>query len=199
MPTAVQPRHMVSPSPHGNYILANIPITSLHLSSTTGKNAKPLWSTAGIPHVYNEATEYFWRKSNHTDHTGLLLICSHQSQTGTKDWQSQLQRNWLFIFWHSNFPSFLLKSLIYSSIIFDECKWFLLFPPPNLYLPVLSSFLYCDHKKYFCSYYYLYGGSHPSHLKKLFPIILSIFTIPALSFCCSTLWVGKLALVSSKF
>lgn len=71
--------------------------------------------------------------------------------------------------------------------------------PTTKSVPTCAVFLYCDHKKYFCSYYYLYGGSHPFHLKKLFHIILSIFTIPALSFYCSTLWVCKLALVSSKF
>ena len=83
--------HTVKPLPHG-YTSLQTSLTSLVflllLCWPAKKCQTSLIQTVGLPHVYNQATEYFWRISNYTDHTSLLQICSHQSQISIKDWQS---------------------------------------------------------------------------------------------------------------
>lgn len=71
----------------------------------------------------------------------------------------------------------------------------LLFLPPNLYLLMLYSFLFCSHNKYFCSYYYLYAESHPFPLNKLFPVILPIFNVSAASSYSIAVFCGYASLL----
>ena len=56
-----------NPSPHGNHILANIPnfLASLFYYCIRWQKCQTcLIQTADLLPVYNQATKYFWRKSN---------------------------------------------------------------------------------------------------------------------------------------